>query len=54
MKLMLGTVAAVMLLGAAFAQPAEARCFWNGFAMECWHAPHHGYWHHPHPYWRSW
>jgi hypothetical protein len=25
-------------------QPAEARCFWNGFAMECYRsAPH--YWH---------
>ena len=44
MRYVLGAVAAVLLAGAAFVQPAEARCFWNGFAMECYHsAPF--YWH---------
>lgn len=46
MKVVLGAVAAAMLFGAVAIQPAEARCFWNGFATVCtqhyWH-PH--YWH---------
>lgn len=58
MKYILGALAAVTLLvGVAASQPAEARCFWNGFAWEC---IHHGPWwwhrHHFHrpyytPYW---
>ena len=54
MKLILGALAAVTLLvGVAAAQPAEARCFWNGYAMECWHHPHpHWWWHHHH--WGDW
>ena len=49
MKFVLGAVAAAVLAGAAFVQPAEARCFWNGFAMECYHsAPY--YWHRDHFY----
>jgi hypothetical protein len=44
MKFVLGAVAAALLAGAAFVQPAEARCFWNGFAMECFHSGPH-YWH---------
>jgi hypothetical protein len=43
MKYVLGAVAAVLIAGAAFVQPAEARCFWNGFAMECFHGG--PYWH---------
>ncbi len=40
MKIILGALAAVTLLvGVAASQPAEARCFWNGFAMECYHHP---------------
>jgi hypothetical protein len=35
MRFVLGAVAAALLAGAAFVQPAEARCFWNGYAMEC-------------------
>ncbi len=35
MRLVLGAVAVALLAGAAFVQPAEARCFWNGFAMQC-------------------
>lgn len=52
MKVMFGAIAAAMLVGAVWAQPAEARCFWNGFATVC---THHGYgygygggWHHRH------
>jgi hypothetical protein len=40
MKVVLGTLAAAMLVGAVWAQPAEARCFWNGYATVC---THHGY-----------
>ena len=46
MKYILGALAAVtLLIGMTASQPAEARCFWNGFAMECFHHPHFGYWH---------
>jgi hypothetical protein len=38
MKFVLGTIAAAMLIGVAFTQPAEARCMWDGFAMRCWHS----------------
>ena len=45
MKFILSALAAVALLvGVAASQPAEARCFWNGFAMECYPShPHFGY-----------
>jgi cyclic lactone autoinducer peptide len=44
MKVILGAMAAVALfVGVAATQPAEARCWWNGYVTECWH--------HPHPYW---
>jgi hypothetical protein len=46
MRFVLGAVAAALLAGAAFVQPAEARCFWNGFAMECYHS--NPYWQHRH------
>jgi hypothetical protein len=58
MKLVLGALAAVTLLvGVAASQPAEARCFWNGFAMECYrpYHPNFGWRHHFHrPYVRYW
>lgn len=44
MKYVLGAVAAALLVGATFVQPAQARCFWNGFAMECFHSNPYG-WH---------
>jgi hypothetical protein len=52
MKFILGALAAVSLfVGVAASQPAEARCFWNGFGWEC---VHHGPWwwhrHHHHFY----
>ena len=35
MKLLAATLAATALTGLAMVQPAEARCFWNGFDVEC-------------------
>ena len=57
MKYILSALTAVALLvGVAASQPAEARCFWNGFGWEChhygpwaWHR-HHAFFH-PRPYW---
>jgi cyclic lactone autoinducer peptide len=60
MKIILGALAAVALfVGVAASQPADARCFWNGYAMECFHHPHYGYWHQrswgwDRPYYRHW
>jgi hypothetical protein len=57
MKFVLGALAAVTLLvGVAASQPAEARCYWNGYGWQCWHHPHYwgGGWHrhwHPHGWW---
>jgi hypothetical protein len=57
-KLIIGALAAFLLGTAVFAQPAEARCFWNGFATVCngppgwarhhYWGPHH--WRHYEPY----
>ena len=40
MRFILGAITAVAIAGVAFVQPAEARCFWNGFETVCTH--HHG------------
>ena len=49
MKYVLGALAAVTLLaGVAASQPADARCFWNGFGWECYHSYHHHWWRHHH------
>ncbi len=59
MKFIVGALAAVALsVGVAASQPAEARCYWNGYAWQCWYHPHH-YRHHHHwgwdrPYWHRW
>ena len=46
MRFVLGTLAAVTLLaGVAASQPAEARCFYNGYGVTCWHHPHYWGWH---------
>ena len=37
MKFSLGALAAATIAGVAFVQPAEARCFWNGFETVCVH-----------------
>jgi hypothetical protein len=51
MKIVLGALAAVTLLvGVAASQPAEARCFWNGFAMECYRPYNHHFWWRQHFY----
>jgi len=46
-KIVLSTVAAVLLGTAALASPAEARCWSNGYSWHCWH-PHAWYHHHYH------
>jgi len=52
MKYLIGALTAVTLLvGVAAAQPAEARCFWNGAGWNCWNHPHEGWYHHHHHYW---
>jgi hypothetical protein len=35
MKLLVATLAATVLTGLAISHSAEARCFWNGFDVEC-------------------
>jgi len=51
-KIVLATVAAVLLGTAALASPAEARCWWNGYSWHCWypHAWYHRHYHHWDPY----
>jgi hypothetical protein len=57
MKLILCTLAVFLVAGALLAHPADAACWWNGWAWRCgpgwhpywWHA-HWGYWH---PYWHG-
>jgi len=50
-KFVLATLAALVIGTAAFAQPAEARCWWNGYSRQCWH-PHAWGGRYHHPYWR--
>jgi hypothetical protein len=52
-KIVLTTLAAIAVVGALSATPAEARCWWNGYYWQCWH-PRHWYWqrHHHHDWWR--
>jgi hypothetical protein len=38
-KFVLATLAALAIGTAAFAQPAEARCWWNGYSWHCWGGP---------------
>jgi hypothetical protein len=44
----LTTLAALVIGTAAFAHPAEARCWSNGYSWHCWHPReawrHHHYW----------
>ena len=55
MKVIFGAVAAAMLVGAVWAQPAEARCFWNGFETVCVHhsGPMYGDWGYRHHFYRD-
>ena len=43
MKLVFGAAAAIMLAMTLLATPAEARCWWNGYAWACSH-PYYPYW----------
>jgi hypothetical protein len=50
-------LAVVMFAGLFWSQPAEARCWWNGYRTHCTHYRHHywrsGYWYpryHHRPY----
>jgi hypothetical protein len=47
MKVFLGSLAALLLATTLFASPAEARCWWNGYARVC------NGWQGGGPYWRS-
>ena len=51
-KFVLTTLAALVIGTAAFAQPAEARCWWNGYSWQCWYPHPHAWWRYHHPYWR--
>jgi hypothetical protein len=44
-KLILATLAALTIGTAAFAHPAEAQCWWNGYSWHCWR-PHAGWYRH--------
>ena len=43
MRFILGAIMAAAIAGVAFVQPAEARCFWNGFETVCVHTQHYGF-----------
>jgi hypothetical protein len=53
-KKMLMALAVLMFAGLFWSQPAEARCWWNGFRWHCTHYRHHywhaRYWHRPYYY----
>lgn len=49
----LATLAALAIGTAAFAQPADAACWWNGFAWHCAH-PHAAWWRYHHPWRYGW
>jgi len=50
MKLILCTLAAILVIGALTIHPADAACWWNGWGWHCAY-PRHYYWAHWHPYW---
>ena len=57
-KLVLGTVAALVLSTVAFAGPAEARCWMTPYGWHCWHPrwhPYRPYGYYGHRHWhRHW
>jgi len=44
-------LALVMFAGLFWSQPAEARCWWNGYRWHCTHYRHYTH-HYRHHYWR--
>lgn len=50
-KIVLSTIAAVAVIGALSATPAEARCWWNGYSWQCWHEHYRSHWRHHHRGW---
>jgi hypothetical protein len=50
MKKMVVAVAAVIVAALLWSQPAEARCWWNGFRTVCTHRHYWGY--NPYRYYR--
>jgi hypothetical protein len=54
MRYILGAIVATAIAGVAFVQPAEARCFWNGFETVCVrHGPMYGDWGYHHHFYRD-
>ena len=54
MRYILGAMMAAAIAGAAFVQPAEARCFTNGFETTCVrHGPMYGDWGYRHHFYRD-
>lgn len=53
-KFILATLATLAIGTAAFAQPADAACWGNGYYWHC--SPHHHawWWHHHHPWRYGW
>jgi hypothetical protein len=50
-KIVIATLAVFLLGTTALSTPAEARCWWNGYAWHCWQ-PHPAWWyHHRHHDW---
>jgi hypothetical protein len=43
-KKILMALAVLMFAGAFWSQPAEARCWWNGFRWHCTHFYRHHWW----------
>lgn len=68
MKLILCTLAAILVVGALTVHPADAACWWNGWGGVCrpgwgWHPYWHAHWGHAwgwhhywgwHHHWRHW
>ena len=68
MKLILCTLAAILVVGALTVHPADAACWWNGWGWVCrpgwgWHPYWHAHWGHAwgwhhywgwHHHWRHW
>jgi hypothetical protein len=50
-KLVVAALAAFVLGSAVLTTPAEARCWWNGYAWHCWRPhPYAWRWRHHYPY----